>query len=424
MLFWIVTFALAVAVAVWLAAVMLRPRGAAAPAAAYDIKVYRDQLRELERDRARGLIAAEDADRARTEISRRILDADRQAVTGAATAATAGAKAGGAPKGATLVAAAAGAVILAGSFLLYQTLGVPGYGDLPYAGRMAESERLYDTRPHQDEAEQAAAATRAPQPAPDPKFVDLMDKLRTAVAERPEDTRGLALLAQNEAVMGNFRAAWEAQGRLIAARGAAATADDYAAKADLMALAAGGLITPEAEAVLAEALQRDPANGTARYYLGLMLAQNGRPDRTFRIWANLLDEGPDDAPWIAPIRDRIMDLAWLAGEDGYQPPMQAGAVPPFMGGAGPDQADVDAAAEMTPEQRQEMIRGMVERLNDRLASEGGTPEDWAKLIGALGVLGETGRARAIWDEAQKVFAGHPAELDQIRAAAERAGVAQ
>ena len=70
-----------------------------------------------------------------------------------------------------------------------------------------------------------------------------------------------------------------------------------------------------------------------------------------------------------------------------------------------------------------MIRGMVEGLALRLAEDGGPPEDWARLIGALGVLGETARARAIWDEARQAFADSPQALAAIRAAAERAGVA-
>ena len=71
-----------------------------------------------------------------------------------------------------------------------------------------------------------------------------------------------------------------------------------------------------------------------------------------------------------------------------------------------------------------MIEGMVARLSDRLATEGGTPEEWARLIGAYGVLGESDRAAAIWAEAQDVFATSPQALATIRTAAVSAGVAQ
>jgi cytochrome c-type biogenesis protein CcmH len=92
------------------------------------------------------------------------------------------------------------------------------------------------------------------------------------------------------------------------------------------------------------------------------------------------------------------------------------------GAPGPSAEDVEAAQDMTPEQRQEMIRGMVAQLNDRLAAEGGPAEDWARLIAAYGVLGDTGRALDIWTEARGVFADRPDDLRIIRGAAEDAGV--
>jgi cytochrome c-type biogenesis protein CcmH len=42
---------------------------------------------------------------------------------------------------------------------------------------------------------------------------------------------------------------------------------------------------------------------------------------------------------------------------------------------------------MSPEERQAMIEGMVARLEDRLTSDGGTPEEWLRLINAYVQLG-------------------------------------
>ncbi|MBD3764142.1 MAG: c-type cytochrome biogenesis protein CcmI, partial [Rhodobacterales bacterium] len=81
-------------------------------------------------------------------------------------------------------------------------------------------------------------------------------------------------------------------------------------------------------------------------------------------------------------------------------------------------------ADMTEEERQAMIRSMVDGLAERLATEGGGAQDWARLIGALGVLGDTDRARTIWAEAQGVFADRPEDLAAVRAAARQAGVAE
>jgi cytochrome c-type biogenesis protein CcmH len=80
---------------------------------------------------------------------------------------------------------------------------------------------------------------------------------------------------------------------------------------------------------------------------------------------------------------------------------------------GPSAADIAAASEMSAEDRAEMIRGMVNGLSDRLATDGGPPPDWARLITALGVLGETDRARAIAAEAREVFADDAGALAVI-----------
>jgi len=194
-------------------------------------------------------------------------------------------------------------------------------------------------------------------------------------------------------------------------------ADDHAMLAEMMILGAGGYVSPEAEAEITRALQLDPLNGTATFYAGLMFAQVGRPDRTFSLWAPLLDRSQPDDPWVAPLRAQLMQVGSEAGEDDYVLPETA----PLPG---PDADAVAAAAEMTPEERQEMVRGMVAQLSERLATQGGSAGEWARLIAAYGVLGETDRAQAIWAEAQQRFAGRAADLEVVRAAAAQAGVAE
>jgi cytochrome c-type biogenesis protein CcmH len=71
-----------------------------------------------------------------------------------------------------------------------------------------------------------------------------------------------------------------------------------------------------------------------------------------------------------------------------------------------------------------MIRGMVEGLAARLADTGGPAEDWARLITALGVLGEQDRAGAIYAEARQAFGAEPQGLALIEDAAEQAGIAE
>lgn len=404
MSFWIAAALLTAALAALLLGALLRRRRAARSAAEADIGVYRDQLAEVARDAERGTISAAEAERSRIEISRRILEADRTAAPAAR----------GMAGGPVILPAILILAMLGGAFWLYQRIGAPGYPDLPMSERLARAEAFRVDRPSQAEAE--AKAVLPPAPEPEAHYAELLDRLRKAVAANPGDLTGERLLARNEAAVGNYGAAAKAQAKVIALTGAAATADDYATLADLYVLATGGYVSPEAEKAAGEALKRDPKNGTARFYVGLMWAQTGRPDLAFGFWRALLEEGPEDAPWIAPIRDQIGMLAAAAGVT-YTPPAPSGTL------KGPGAGDVAAAADMTDEDRAGMIRGMVAQLSERLLSEGGSVEEWSRLISSLGVLGEKDRAREAWDKAQAAFAGQEAALEALRQAAETAGVA-
>ncbi|WP_371036318.1 c-type cytochrome biogenesis protein CcmI [Rhodosalinus sp. FB01] len=412
MVFWIGVVGLACVVGLLLGLVALRARAQEAEAADYDLKVYRDQLNEVERDLARGVIDEADAERLRTEVSRRILAADT-----AAKAARRGDTRQPAWAGIAIVVLLAFGVV-GGALALYSAIGTPGYPDMALAERIARAEEARQNRPSQETAEAGVPAAPAADVPED--YAELMTRLRAALEDRPTDLQGHALLARNEAALGNFEAAYTAQQRVLALRGEQATAQDYADYAEMLVMAAGGYVSPEAETALAAALNRDPNNGVALYYTGVMFDQTGRPDRAFRAWDRLLRQSPPDAPWIAPVEAGIGRLARLAGQTDYTPPTRAEA--PVAGLAGPSAEDMAAAEDMSPEDRMAMVRGMVEGLSERLATQGGTAEEWARLIGALGVLGESERAQAIFDEALSTFAGDEAALGRLRDAARQAGL--
>ena len=407
MTFWIASGLLALVTALVIAGALLRPRATeeAAGDEQLDLRIYRDQLAAVDRDLARGTVGTDEADRLRTEIKRRILDADRRG----------SAAPGRAPRALSFgVASVVGVAVIVGSFLLYGRLGAPGYPDLPIGKRIAETETLRAERPTQAELE----AKMPPAPAPEvtAEFAELMAKLRQAVAERPGDLQGVELLARNEARLGNLTAAHAAQSKAIALKGDAATAQDYTTLAALMIQAAGGNVSPEADHALASALRLDPTDLVARYYAGLMYLQIGRPDVTFRYWEPLLAESPPEAPWLPIVRDRIETIAALAGIKYALPPMMS------AGGPGPSAADMAAAADMSPEERQDFIRTMVGQLSARLMDQGGSPEEWARLIRSQATLGDTAAAAEAWAAAQKAYPD-AARQAPIRAVAEQAGVA-
>jgi cytochrome c-type biogenesis protein CcmH len=418
MAFWIISAAMAVGVAMLLALAMIRARdGGATGSGDSDIQVYRDQLSEVDRDLARGVLSPDEAESVRVEISRRLLEADRKAAEGTGVAA--------APKATTTLAAfAVGAAVVAGANFLYGRLGAPGYPDLPLATRLEMAEEARANRPSQEMAEAEAAARIPPANLADPQHVALVEQLRAALETRPDDLTGYTLLARNEAALGNFAAARKAQARVIELLGDRATAADYADLADVMVLAAGGFVSPEAEEVLLQTLNRDPQNGTALYYTGLLYMQTARPDRAFALWRPLLERSTPADPWYFPIRGQIEDLGLRAGVVYTAPEIPAPAAPEAPGQPGPTADDIAAAQDMSPEDRQAMIENMVAGLSDRLATQGGTAEEWARLITALGVLGRTDEARAIADEAMTAFSGEPDALPMIEAARQSAGIAE
>lgn len=360
-----------------LGVVVILSRALRVPVAApvSDVHIYKDQLADVDRDVARGVLTESEAGRLRVEVSRRILAADRM-VTAAPMAGHLG------------LLAVVIAVVLGASVWGYLQLGAVGYADLPLAGRIAMAEDVRANRPSQTMAE---AQVTLPSPTvPDADDAALMEKLRRAVADRPNDVQGLALLARNEAGLGNLAAARVAQQALIAAKGAAVTADDHADLAELLVAQAGGYVSPEAETVLEDALKRDAANPKARYYAGLMLAQVGRYDLAFRLWKPLVGL---DGTWDPALRRQIADVALRAGV--------AFTLPEPL--------------DFTPEQ-------MVAQLSDRLATQGGPATDWARLITSLTVLGRTDQAKAIYDEARTTFAANAPDLAVIDAAAAEAGL--
>ena len=206
---------------------------------------------------------------------------------------------------------------------------------------------------------------------------------------------------------------------LVNLLGEEASVEDLYQLAELMVISLEGYVSPEAETLFRKVLSVEKENGGALYYLGLMYANLDRPDLAFEIWRKLLNEGPDDAPWIPLIREQIKEVAWRAGKNRYEVPSKT-----KISKSGPTKADIEASSEMETKERQEMISNMVESLANRLASEGGTSDEWARLIKALSVLGDSDRAKKIWAEALNIYNNSPADLRVINDIAKEIGISK
>ena len=405
MIFWLIIAAIAVSVSAILVAAARthKDEPEMRDGADSDIAVYKDQLAEIKRDQARDVLSDGEAEQVRLEVSRRLLDADKRHRKSEPQQSSSN----------RLAIAMVPVALLLGSGALYLAIGAPGYGDLPIDARIAALEKARVSRMSQADAEEQARATLPKPDSVSEDFLALMEQLRAALEKRPDDVQGLTLLAHNEARLGRFAEARAARERVLEVKGDDAAAEDYLFLMDAMVFAAAGYVSPEAESILQRILSFAPDSGVAQYYLGLVEKQNGRADLAFPIWRRLLEDGPADAPWVPVIRSEIAAVAAAAGVR-YRPPE----------GRGPTAADIAAADGLTAEERQDMIRGMVAGLADRLATEGGPVQDWARLITSLGVLGEIERATEIADEARLVFADEQSALELIEDARSRAGIGQ
>ena len=157
-------------------------------------------------------------------------------------------------------------------------------------------------------------------------------------------------------------------------------ADAQSALGEALTLEADGTITPAAVEAFNKALALQPGDARSLYYLGLHDAQSGDSAAALKRWQELEAKSPPNAPFLPMLRAEMARVAQAAG-------LPAGTTMPQ-----PSREQQEAMAALTPEQRQQAIRGMVEGLAARMKE---TPQDrggWLRLANAWKVLGENAGA--------------------------------
>jgi cytochrome c-type biogenesis protein CcmH len=357
MMLWVV-FALMTAAAV-LAVLWPLARARAAAPAGNDLVVYQDQLAEIERDRAANRIAEAEAEAARIEVSRRLLAAADAAGKRAEPTSIAWRR--------RTAAIAALVLVPLGACGLYLFLGSP---DLP-------GEPL---------------AARAPTAPEHRSIASLVAQVEAHLARNPNDGRGWEVIAPVYMRMGRFDEAVTARRNALRILGPDATREANLGEA--LAAQADGVITADAKASFERALALDASDVRARFFLGLAAEQDGRPKEAASVWHDLLAQAPPGAPWTEFIRRAL-----------------ARVEPGTSSARGPSEQDMAAASELTPEQRTAMVRGMVERLAERLKQDGSDVDGWLRLVRAYAVLGDRDKARAAASDARRALAPEP---DKVR----------
>jgi len=424
---WIVIVLLAGGLGLAVARPLLKGDGAAAGRAEYDLQVYRDQLAEIDRDRARGVLSADQATAARLEVERRLLAAGAEAARGAA------ANAGAAPILAALVALAVPAVAV----VVYAQLGQPGLPGQPLAERIDRAPR--DRAPVAGDTSVTAADPHPAGSGGSESMASLTERLAKRLETSPGDPEGWSLLARSYQQLNRHR---EAVGALEKA--VALTNRDpqmVAALGEARIMAADGAVVPQARAEFEEVLKHDPKDPRSRFYVAIAETQAGKMREGLDLLVALARETPSEAPYLPMLRERIGALANEVKQDPAKllaslpkpveaPPQAAPAAPPQAAATpqaapagqerGPTAADVAAAQQMSPQDRQQMIRGMVDGLAARLEGEPKDVEGWLRLIRAYKVLGEDRKAT---EAVAKAADANPEARPRIASAAQQLGVA-
>lgn len=363
--------------------------GRVAGRAAGDRAVYRDQLQEIERDRALGLIGEPEAEAARIEVSRRLIAAAE--ADAAEPVAELGAGAVGRRK---LAAVAVLLVVPAVGLGVYGRLGSPDLPDAPLEARL-------------DGSLETASLDA------------LVARVESHLAADPKDGRGWEVLAPIYLRAGRLQDAKQAYGRALALLGSTPAREaDFGEAAVALA---GRVVTAEAKAAFGRAIVADPASAKAHYYLGLAQEQDGDRAGAAKAWQAALADTPADssaAAFLTAEIDRVSGATGKVAGAGRvaQSPEPAASQP------GPTTEQMAAADQMAPADRNQMIRGMVDGLAARLRQDGSDPQGWVRLMRAYLVLGDRDRAITARTDAQRALAGAPDSLKTVTDAARGLGL--
>ena len=181
------------------------------------------------------------------------------------------------------------------------------------------------------------------------------------------------------------------------------TADRRADLGEVMTAAAGGVVTAEAKAEFERARTLDANDVKASYFLGLAAEQDGHKSDAAEIWRTMLAKAPTNAPWRPLVTAALTRV-------GGEPPAAESKSP----GAPPLSPETMAAAkEMKADDREAMIKGMVERLATKLKTNGDDVEGWLKLVRAYLVLGDQDKMKRALSDARQAVSGDVERLKQL-----------
>ncbi len=217
--------------------------------AEFDLAVYRDQLAEVDRDVGRGLIGADEARAARTEIQRRIFAAGEEDPGANQPAEITRSRQ-------VLVSVVVLAILIPAAGLpLYWKLGYPGLPGQPFAARQVALEAHREEARHNRE-----------------KMAELVERLAERMKAEPDQQEGWLLLGRSYRTLDLFAQSAEAFRRALALGPAPGVLSQLG---EVLVLDSEGAVGPEALEALQKAVAEDPGDIRARFYLEAARMQGG-----------------------------------------------------------------------------------------------------------------------------------------------------
>lgn len=366
-MFWTIASILTLVAILAVAVPLLRKPTTVDSALDHDREVYRARLAEIETDEKLGRLTAEEVQAARAEEGRRLITLSdhpgHNALTQRSPLATF-----------LLVAAVSG--IPAVSVLTYYAWGKPDMADM-------------------------AIATRANENPADQTLTQLLERAEAQLARQPDDVRGWRVVAPVYLRLGRVEdaiTAWRNASRL--------EPDDLELRtslAETMVVGASGVVTEQARRLFSQVLETNPRDAKSRFYLAIALGQQGADNEAIEAWQSLIADAPANAPWLQVARAQLRQVADRAGiELAEQEPA-----------SGPTSEDIEAASQLSAEDRTAMIEGMVSGLADKLEEDPQDKQGWRRLITSYRVLQKSEEARSAITTARTHFAGDAAFLAEL-----------
>ncbi len=312
--------------------------------------------------------------------------------------------------------------------------GRPGVGTIALAAAALIAVTAVGYKVYSDQKPAASGPVAPLNAQGQPASVDeVITQLEARRRENPNDAEGWRMLGWSYFETQRFAESATAMRRAIQL--APGNSEYHSMLGEALVMASKDeAISQDARTAFKRAVELDPKDARARYFLAAAKDIDGKHAEAIEDWFALLAETPADAPYAKDIRDVIRNVGKERGIDVEKRLASAKFAPPTAGfrtdGAetatagipGPTPDQMAAAAALPQGQQDMMIQQMVDGLAERLKREPGDTDGWIMLLRSRMQLGETGKAQAALRDATAALKNKAADQRKVREAAAALGV--